>query len=127
MEAEIYVDLYFLINTSMDFLCLLITGRLLHARMGTGRLLLAAAAGGGYAILSLLLSVGGVIGFFMDCAAALLSSAVAFASRGIRLRRIFLLLFVLWQSCFQAANRSPARGSQRSLSCLHNAALQESP
>ena len=90
MEAEIYVDLYFLINTSMDFLCLLITGRLLHARMGTGRLLLAAAVGGFYAVLSLLLAAGGVLGLLADCAAALLISAVAFASRGIRLRRIFL-------------------------------------
>ena len=86
---EIYVDLYFLINTSMDFLCLLITGRLLHVRMGTGRLLLAASAGGGYAILSLLLSVGGISGFLLDCAAALLICTVAYAARGHRLRWLF--------------------------------------
>ena len=81
METEVYVDLYFFINASMDFLCLLIAGRLLHRRMRTARLLLASLLGGGYAVLALLTVAGGVGGFLLDLAAALLLCTVAFGAR----------------------------------------------
>lgn len=81
MGAEVFIDLYFLINVSMDFLCLLITGRLLHRRTRPLRMLLSACLGGGYAVGALLLSFGGLFGFAADLLAAMVLCAVAFLHR----------------------------------------------
>ena len=97
MGTEVYVDLYFLINVSMDFLCLLITGRLLHQRQSPLRMLLAAGLGGGYAVGALLLSGGGVSGFAADLLAAVGICAVAFLHRREGLWRLLRtsLIFAL--------------------------------
>ena len=88
MPAEVYVDLYFLVNMSMDFLCLLITGRLLHRVCKSGRLLPASAIGGAYAVGSLLWLPGGAGGLFFDLLFALLLCLVAFWRRGEPFRRV---------------------------------------
>ena len=46
MGQTVYVDLYFLINFSMDFLCFFLTAKLLDRRLGIGRGLIGAALGG---------------------------------------------------------------------------------
>ncbi|MBQ8432024.1 MAG: sigma-E processing peptidase SpoIIGA [Clostridia bacterium] len=81
METDLYADLYFLINASMDLLCLMISASLLHRRLGRLRGLLAAALGGGYALLSLLLGWDGLGGFFADVLAAFLLCALATGTR----------------------------------------------
>ena len=78
MEQEVYVDLYFLINTSMDLLGLMLSAALLHRKVNRWRAILAASLGGLYAVVSLLLLWDGVIGFLTDCLAALMITAVAF-------------------------------------------------
>ena len=88
METEVYVDLYFVINASMDFLCMLITARLLHRRTGTWRLLAGAVLGGLYAVAALLLGFAGVWGFVLDCMTAAVLSAVVFFSRRMRFFRV---------------------------------------
>ena len=90
MAAEVYVDLYFLVNMSMDFLCLLITGRLLHRVCKSGRLLLASALGGAYATGALLLLVGGATGVLWDLLAAALLCTVAFWRRGETWQRVLV-------------------------------------
>lgn len=79
---EVYVDLYFLINTSMDLLCLLITARLLHLQTTLGRLLFGALTGGGYAVFSLLYGKTGAIGLALDLLAAVMISTVGFLKKG---------------------------------------------
>lgn len=97
MGTEVYIDLYFLINASMDFLCMLITGRLLHRCMAMWRLLLGAVLGGVYAAFALLLGFSGVLGFLLDCVTAILLAAIVFASRGVRIWRVLqsALVYVL--------------------------------
>ena len=97
MGGEVYIDLYFLINMSMDFFCLLITLRLLHRRSSVLRLLIGASLGGGYAVAALLSGVSGAVGFFLDCAAAIVICATVLCVRGARLRRILqaALVFAL--------------------------------
>ena len=53
MEQEVYVDLYFLINTCMNLLTLMISASLLHRKVKRGRAWLAAAAGGLWAVVAL--------------------------------------------------------------------------
>ena len=81
MEQEVYVDLYFLINTSMDLLGLLLTASLLHRRLPRWRGILAACLGGLYAVTALLLFWSGGLGFAFDCLAAILMILVAFPSK----------------------------------------------
>lgn len=84
MEIEVYADLYFLVNASMDLLCLMITAALLHRGLQRWRALLAAAIGGGYALAALLLGLGGVPGLACDLLAVTGICAVAFYERGMR-------------------------------------------
>lgn len=51
----IYGDVFFLVNFSMDFLALYLTGKLSHANVGLGRLVFGAALGGVYATVALFL------------------------------------------------------------------------
>ena len=89
MVTEVYADLYFLINTCMNLLCLMITGMLLHRRVKRIRAILGAALGGAYAVLALLFSVGGVLGVLMDAGAALLMCATTFYGKGNALPTLF--------------------------------------
>lgn len=82
MEQTVYVDLYFLINMSMDFVCFFITSRLLSQKLHTLRALAGAAIGGAYACAALLLGVGGVLGMVADILACTLICAVAVWRRG---------------------------------------------
>ena len=81
MGQEVYVDLYFLINTSMDLLGLMLSALLLHRRIKRGRVVLAACMGGLYSVVSLLLLWDGIIGFVTDCLAALLMVSIAFPAQ----------------------------------------------
>lgn len=88
MGAEVYVDLYFLINLSMDFFCLLIAGRLLHREGNAWRLLLGASIGGAYAVFSLLWGLSGGVGLLFDVTAAVVITAIAFSQKGLGFWRI---------------------------------------
>ncbi len=79
MGQDVYVDLYFLINASMDLLSLMIGAALLHRKVKRPRAALAAAFGGIYAVFSLLFLAGGVFGFLADCLAAVLIVRIAFS------------------------------------------------
>lgn len=81
---EVYIDLYFLINLSMDFLCLTVTGALMHRRVVRWRALVGALLGAAYAVVALLLGWGGFWGFLGDLAAGLVMASVVFAGKGTR-------------------------------------------
>ena len=76
-EGEVYVDLYFFINASMDLLCLNLTAMLLHSKPRRWRLLLGAFLGGLYAVLVLLSGLGGVWELLFDLLGACAICAAA--------------------------------------------------
>ena len=85
----VYVDLFFLVNFSMDFLCLFLTARLLHRRFPTVRALLAAGLGGLYADLSLFLPTSVLWGMALDGLVCLVLCWIVFHQRG-RWRTVLL-------------------------------------
>lgn len=89
----VYVDLYFLINFSMDFLCLYLCARLLSERLSVLRGLIAAALGGIYANAVLLFPLGKGISLALDILACALICSVAFLKKR-EWRRILLYILV---------------------------------
>ena len=81
MEQEVYVDLYFLINTCMNLLTLMIAATLLHRKVKRLRAWLAAAAGGAWAVVALFWGIDGFWGLLCDGAAIFLMSYAVFASK----------------------------------------------
>ena len=81
MQQDVYIDLYFLINTSMNLLCLVLTASLLHRKIHRWRAILGAAVGGAYAIGALLFGSGGVLGLVSDCAVAFVMCAITFSTK----------------------------------------------
>ena len=60
METVLYGDILFIINFSMDFLTLFVTGKILHLKTSIASMLLASSVGAVYAIASVMLE-GAVI------------------------------------------------------------------
>ena len=83
---EVYGDLLFLINFSMDFLCGYLTVSLLHRPRPVWRLFLAAVLGGFYAVVSLFLdwpSAAALVGDVLVCVGM---CGVIFPEKGMRVR-----------------------------------------
>ena len=68
---DVYADLLFLVNFSMDFLCLYLSIKLLHLPRVRWRMLSAAALGGVYSVVALLLSVESWLSLALILASAL--------------------------------------------------------
>ena len=81
MEIEVYADLLFLINAGMDGLCLFLTGRLLHVKLSSWRVVLGAAIGGAYAVFSLFPDMGQALALLCDVAVCLILCTVVFINR----------------------------------------------
>lgn len=81
MEQEVYVDLYFLINTCMNLLTLMITASLLHRKVKRWRAWIAAAAGGLWAVLALFSGAEGFWGLLCDGAVIFLMCSFVFATK----------------------------------------------
>ena len=96
MPGEVYLDLYVLVNGSMDLLCLLLAARLCHAAASRWRLLASAAFGGLYAALALLLGISGIWAILADLLAAFLMTALAFLRRKMKPIRLAKLTFVIF-------------------------------
>ena len=93
MESTVYVDVFFMVNFSMDFLCLFLTSRLLSIRLSLWRGILAAIFGGIYANLALFLSLGSIASLLLDIAALVIICFIAFF-RKKELRRLPILTLV---------------------------------
>ena len=78
MEQTVYIDLFFLINFSMDFLGLFLTARLLDRRKNLLRLALAAVFGGVYACVALIAPLDGYLSVFSFAIDALACVVMAF-------------------------------------------------
>lgn len=91
MEQIIYGDTLFIINFSMDFLSLFLTGKILYARMRTVPLVLASSLGGIYAVASLFFTGNSIIAFFIHLAVPIVMCMPVFGlSPGVLLRASLL-------------------------------------
>ena len=97
MES-VYIDLYFLVNVSMDFLCLMIAAVLLHRKAKQWRVLAASVLGGVYAVAALLLTWDGIFGIVLDTVAVVAMCLVAFGKRKSSLLSVLRLPAVVWIS-----------------------------
>ena len=92
MVEEIYGDVLFIINFSMDFLSLFMVGKLLHLGMRTWRVILGSSLGALYGVVELLLDAGDLVSFLMTAAVMLLMCLTAFGrQRGGRFVMAVLL------------------------------------
>lgn len=82
MEQTVYLDLLFLINFSMDFLCFYLSSKILSVPMSTGRAVAASVIGGVYADAALFLPFGNLICLACDLCACAVMCAAAYAKRG---------------------------------------------
>ena len=81
MGEIVYVDLLFLINFSMDFLCFYITAKILSERLSLPRALIASALGGIYSDIALFVDVGQIFALIVDITVCIIICAVAFGRR----------------------------------------------
>lgn len=94
MEQTVYVDLFFIINFSMDFLCFFLASSLLSQRFSIARSAIASGVGGLYACVALFLSLGGTWGVILDIVACFAMSAIAVKKKGnIREVGVYALVF----------------------------------
>ncbi len=93
MGQTVYVDLLFMINFSMDFLCFFLASKLLGRKMSLWRAALAAVIGGIYANAALFMSVGKAVSLITDILVCALMCAVAFYEKG-RAKSLPLLILV---------------------------------
>jgi stage II sporulation protein GA (sporulation sigma-E factor processing peptidase) len=90
-DLDVYADLLFLINFSMDFLCLYLSIKLLHLPRVRWRMLSAAALGGVYSVVALFVSVGAWLSLALDIGVCLGMCVLCSAGKGVRVGRVFLL------------------------------------
>ena len=81
LTEEIYGDVLFIINFSMDFLSLYIVGRLLHFDMKAWRVILGASVGALYGVLELLLDTYAFFEMLLTVGVLLLMCLIAFGAK----------------------------------------------
>ena len=89
MEQEVYVDLYFLINTCMNLLTLMISATLLHRKVSRWRAWISAAVGGLWAVVALFVGVEGLWGLLCDAGVIFLMCSAVFASKKTPIQVLF--------------------------------------
>lgn len=94
MQQYVYADLLFLINFSMDYLCLYITARIMHRKMILSRMLAASALGGVYSVVSIFFTFGMFPALAVDALICLLICAIVFTKNGIGRSNTLLCSFL---------------------------------
>lgn len=100
MTQDVYVDLLFIIDFSMDFLCFYITSKLLHTKITPTRTIIGASVGGAYSVLILFMSTGVLLAFVADMLVCVLMCTVVFLNRddGIKRLAVSTLLYIFVSS-----------------------------
>ena len=96
MAQDVYVDLLFLINFSMDYLCLYICAKIMKRKLTLGKLLISSSIGALYSVLSLFIPLSDLLFVAADILIGLLICAIAFheKSRGVGSTLLCTFLFV---------------------------------
>ena len=66
MILDVYADLYFLINFSMDLICFYLLASILHIKLPVRRAVLASALGGAYSVCALIFGISGFLSVLFD-------------------------------------------------------------
>ncbi len=82
MEQTVYIDIFFLINFSMDLLCFFLTSKLLTHPLSLKRTVIAAFLGGVYACVSLFIALRGIFSALLDILACGVMCTVAYKRKG---------------------------------------------
>ena len=94
MTTEVYADLLFLINFSMDYLCLYICAHVLHRKVALLKMLIASSLGGIYSIVSLFYNTNTLVSIIIDLCICLIMCSVAFARKDHTLSSTLLCTFL---------------------------------
>ena len=94
MTTEVYADLLFLINFSMDYLCLYICARVLHRRVTLSRMLIASSLGGLYSIVSLFVNANTLTSIIIDISICVIMCAIVFSHKEKSIRSLPLCTFL---------------------------------
>ncbi len=94
-EVVIYADILFLINFSLDYLCLFISGRVQNCYCKAMRMLLAAAFGGIYSFMPYIIELPVPIMLVLHIGAAALICFIAFGKRDAKKFALILLTFAV--------------------------------
>ena len=78
MEQTVYIDLLFLINFSMDFLCFYVSSRIISVKLPTLRAVIASVIGGIYADAALFIPSGFWLSFVIDLAVCFVMCTIVF-------------------------------------------------
>ena len=84
MILDVYADLYFLINFSMDLICFYLLASILHIKLPLRRAVIASAVGGVYSVCALIFGVTGIIGVILDALICLFMIIIIYLERGRR-------------------------------------------
>ena len=95
MGQTVYVDLLFMINFSMDFLCFFLAAKLFGIKLPIGRGVLASAMGGAYSVAALFISIGKIAAFLIDAAVCALMCAICFGGKNKNRSLPFYILVYL--------------------------------
>ena len=90
MGQVVYIDLLFLVDFSMDFLCFFVTARLLHRPFRLWRCMIAAAMGGIYSVGIIFLKLNTFLGLIADLGFCILMCLCAFGIKNMKLDRFLL-------------------------------------
>lgn len=91
----VYSDLLFLINLSLDFLCLFIADRILNCGARAFRLVIASVIGGLYSFLPYFIVLPPIISLILHLFAAALICLIAFPRRGLKKFLLSLMTFIV--------------------------------
>lgn len=94
MTQDVYVDLLFLINFSMDYICLYACAKIMRKKLSFWRLITAAAVGGVYSVISVFLPFASPTDLIADALFCLVISAIAFSEKGRRIRSTLICGFL---------------------------------
>ncbi len=81
-DTYVYVDILFLINFSMDYLCLYISAKILRRAVSAKRMILASLLGAIYSVVSVFLTAQPWLALLIDLLVCLSMCAVAFHTKG---------------------------------------------
>lgn len=83
MERTVYIDLLFLINFSMDFLCFYISSKIISARFSALRAVAASVVGGAYSGAALFISAGPVLSVAIDVLVCFFMCLIVFGGKRV--------------------------------------------
>ena len=81
MILDVYADLYFLINFSMDLICFYLLSSILRIKLPIRRAVIASAIGGIYSVCALIFSISGILGVICDTLICLFMVVIIYIER----------------------------------------------